>query len=95
MNRKKEFLEILRSAKQTLKEEIRKGYEEAENFRNSNPDPLTFFDTVYETMPPYLQWQKECAQKNIAGRNVIKGALEKPRGSGGAAAVGELEEAQD
>ncbi|OGP03874.1 MAG: pyruvate dehydrogenase (acetyl-transferring) E1 component subunit alpha [Deltaproteobacteria bacterium GWA2_38_16] len=80
---------------QTLKEEIRKGYEEAENFRNSNPDPLTFFDTVYETMPPYLQWQKECAQKNIAGRNVIKGALEKPRGSGGAAAVGELEEAQD
>ncbi|MBI3019117.1 MAG: pyruvate dehydrogenase (acetyl-transferring) E1 component subunit alpha, partial [Deltaproteobacteria bacterium] len=79
-----------------IKEKIKKGYEEAEHFRNSNPDPLAFFDHVYEKMPPYLQWQKDLAAKNIEGRNVIKGASEKKGGSGGgAAAVGELEEAQD
>ena len=82
-----------------LEEEIRnlikKGYDEAENYRNSNPDPLAFFDYLYETMPSYLKWQKEEAQKNILGRTVLKGASAPNKGSGGAAAVGELEEAKD
>jgi len=44
--------------------------------------------------------QKEEAAKNIAGRQVIKGASEPKKGPGGrspggAAAVGELEEAED
>jgi len=78
-----------------LKAEIKQGYEEAENFRNSQPDPLAFFDYVYEKMPAYLNWQKGLAKKNIEGRNVIKGASAPKKGSGGAAAVGELEEAED
>lgn len=79
-----------------IKEKIKKGYEEAEHFRSANPDPLAFFDHVYEKMPPYLQWQKELATQKIQGRNVIKGASEKKGGSGGgAAAVGELEEAPE
>src|SRR3989338_1613207 len=79
-----------------IKEKIKKGYEEAEHFRSANPDPLAFFDHVYEKMPPYLQWQKELAIQKIQGRNVIKGASEKKGGSGGgAAAVGELEEAPE
>ncbi len=74
---------------------IKKGYEEAEHYRNSNPDPLAFFDYVYETIPPYLSWQKELTKNAIQGRTVIKGASEARQGSGGAAAVGELEEAKD
>ncbi|OGQ17580.1 MAG: pyruvate dehydrogenase (acetyl-transferring) E1 component subunit alpha [Deltaproteobacteria bacterium RIFCSPHIGHO2_02_FULL_40_11] len=78
-----------------IKAEIKKGYEEAEQFRNSIPDPLKFFDHQYETIPPYLAWQKSMAKEKIQGRNVIKGATEGYKGPGGAAAVGELEEAGD
>ena len=78
-----------------IEAEIKKGYEEAENYRNSDIDPLAYFDFVYGEMHPYLKWQKELAHLNIAGRNVIKGATEPAKGSGGAAAVGQLEEAQD
>lgn len=103
LNRFRKFLEKEKlwnmKEEEKLEEEIKflikEGYEAAEQYRNSHPDPVSFFDFVYETMPSYLQWQKEEALKIISGRNVIKGASEKPRGSGGAAAVGELEEAED
>jgi pyruvate dehydrogenase E1 component alpha subunit len=83
-----------------IKEKIKAGYEAAENFRNSNPDPLAFFDYVYDAIPPYLKLQKGEAEENIRGRQVIKGASEPKKGpgglaGGGAAAVGELEEAKD
>jgi len=47
------------------KKDIKKGYEEAEQFRNSIPDPLKFFDHQYETIPPYLAWQKSMAKEKI------------------------------
>ncbi len=78
-----------------IKEKIKAGYEAAENFRNSNPDPLAFFDYVYDVIPPYLKLQKGEAEENIRGRQVIKGASEPKKAPGGAAAVGELEEAED
>lgn len=78
-----------------IRQKIKEGYEAAEQFRNSKPDPLSFFDHIYEKMPPYLKLQKEEAAENIRGREVIKGASEPRKGPGGAAAVGELEEAED
>ena len=78
-----------------ITQEIEKGYQEAEKYRNSNPDPLDYFDFIYEKMHPYLKWQKELALENIQGRQIIKGATEPMLGSGGAAAVGQLEEAKD
>ena len=78
-----------------IEAEIKKGYEEAENYRNSDLDPLEYFDFVYSDTHAYLAWQKELARTNIEGRRVIKGATEPSKGTGGAAAVGQLEEAQD
>ncbi|MBI2027934.1 MAG: pyruvate dehydrogenase (acetyl-transferring) E1 component subunit alpha [Deltaproteobacteria bacterium] len=78
-----------------IAQEIKQGYEKAEEFRNSNPDPLSYFDYVYERMPAYLQWQKETAQSQCMGRNMIKGATEAAVAGSGAAAVGQLEEAAD
>jgi len=84
-----------KTLEEELKKEIKSGYDEADDFRSSSPDPLVFFDHVYENMPAYLKWQKKLAQENIGGRDIIKGVSEKYKGSGGAAAVGELEEAED
>ncbi|MBI2608333.1 MAG: pyruvate dehydrogenase (acetyl-transferring) E1 component subunit alpha [Deltaproteobacteria bacterium] len=75
--------------------EIKAGYVEAEAYRNSNIDPLSYFDYIYKEIPPYLKWQKEIARHHLKGRNVIKGATEPVKGTGGAAAVGQLEEAED
>ena len=84
-----------KTLEEALKLLIKTGYEEAENYRSSHPDPLAFFDHVYSTLSPYLKWQKALAHESIEGRNVIKGASTPNRGSGGAAAVGELEEAEE
>lgn len=78
-----------------IKELIKAGYEEADRYRNKGVDPLAFFDHVYEKTPPYLALQKDMAKHLIAGRDIIKGVSENYKGSGGAAAVGELEEAED
>jgi hypothetical protein len=52
------------------------------------------FDFVYGTMPPYLKQQRDEAEAAFKGRNVVVGASA-PWKPGGAAAVGQLEEAPE
>jgi pyruvate dehydrogenase E1 component alpha subunit len=66
----------------------------AEDYRASSVNPLEMFDFVYAVMPPYLQQQRDEAEKAFTGRNVVVGASA-PWKPGGAAAVGQLEEAPD
>ncbi len=66
----------------------------AEDFRAAKVNPLEMFDFVYVNMPPYLQQQRDEAEEAFRGRNVVVGASE-PWKPGGAAAVGQLEEAPD
>ncbi len=64
----------------------------AEDYRASGVNPLEMFDFVYVTMPPYLQAQRDEAEEAFRGKNVVVGASA-PWVPGGAAAVGQLEEA--
>jgi len=75
-------------------EEMQKAVQEAEDYRAAKVNPLEMFDYVYVNMPPYLQQQRDEAEAAFAGRNVIVGASA-PWKPGGAAAVGQLEEAPD
>ncbi len=75
--------------------EIQKALEEAEAYRATGVDPLEMFDFVYVEMPPYLLKQRREAEEAFRGRNVVAGASEAKKGPGGAAAVGELEEAPE
>ena len=78
-----------------IAQDIKQGYEKAEEFRNSSLDPVAYFDYVYERMPAYLKWQKDVARQFCEGRVMIKGASKPVVAGKGAAAVGELEEAAD
>ncbi len=64
----------------------------AEDYRATGVNPLQMFDFVYVSMPPYLQMQRDEAEEAFRGRNVVVGASA-PWKPGGAAAVGQLEEA--
>jgi pyruvate dehydrogenase E1 component alpha subunit len=66
----------------------------AEDYRAKDVNPLEMFDFVNATMPPYLRAQRDEAEAAFRGRNVIVGASA-PWKPGGAAAVGQLEEAPD
>ncbi len=66
----------------------------AEDYRASKVNPLEMFDYVYVTMPPYLKAQRDEAEEAFRGRNVVVGASA-PWKPGGAAAVGDLEEAPE
>ena len=75
--------------------EVNKEFEAAVAYRDSDVDPLEIFDFVYHTVPPDLAKQKEAARAWIGDRRVIIGAGKATTKPGGAAAVGELEEAED
>jgi pyruvate dehydrogenase E1 component alpha subunit len=64
-------------------------------YRATEVDPLEMFDFVYRTMPAELQRQRDEAQRLFEGRNIVVGASAPKKGPGGAAAVGELEEAAE
>ena len=66
----------------------------AEDYRASGVNPLEMFDFVYVQMPPYLQAQRDEAEEAFRGRSIVVGASA-PWKPGGAAAVGQLEEAPD
>jgi pyruvate dehydrogenase E1 component alpha subunit len=66
----------------------------AEDYRAKDVNPLEMFDFVYVNMPPYLKAQRDEAEEAFRGRNVIVGASA-PWKPGGAAAVGQLEEAPE
>jgi len=66
----------------------------AEDYRAGSVNPLEMFDYVYVGMPPYLKQQRDEAEAAFSGRNVVVGASA-PWKPGGAAAVGQLEEAPE
>jgi TPP-dependent pyruvate/acetoin dehydrogenase alpha subunit len=75
--------------------EVNAEFEAAVAYRDSDVDPLEIFDHVFHTLPPFLAKQKEEARAWIGDRRVILGAGKARTKPGGAAAVGELEEAED
>src|SRR5262249_39714012 len=75
--------------------EISQAFEEAVAFRDGDVDPLEMFDTVFAKMPPNLAHQREEAAAAFRGKRVLVGAGKERTKPGGAAAVGELEEADD
>jgi pyruvate dehydrogenase E1 component alpha subunit len=75
--------------------EIDAAFKEAVAYRDGAPDPLEMFDHVFHPTPPDLLAQRAEAQEALAGRRVIVGAGKATTKPGGAAAVGELEEADD
>jgi pyruvate dehydrogenase E1 component alpha subunit len=75
--------------------EIGKAFDEAVAYRDGDVDPLEIFDHVYATTPPELVRQREEAAAAFGGRRVVVGAGKERTKPGGAAAVGELEEADD
>lgn len=78
-----------------VQDEIQQAIQEAEAFRDADPDPLLMFDHTYSDMPPYLLRQKEEAALAFEGRDVLQGVSTKKATSGGSqAVVGELEEAE-
>jgi pyruvate dehydrogenase E1 component alpha subunit len=66
----------------------------AEDYRAKDVNPLEMFDFVYAKMPPYLKQQRDEAEESFRGRPVVVGASA-PWKPGGAAAVGQLEEAPE
>jgi pyruvate dehydrogenase E1 component alpha subunit len=75
--------------------EVNAGFDAAVAFRDGKVDPLEIFDFVYAKTPPDLLRQKEQARAWIGERRVVVGAGKATTKPGGAAAVGELEEADD
>src|SRR5262245_9999316 len=75
--------------------QIDAAFKEAVAYRDGAPDPLEMFDFVFHPTPPDLLAQRAEAQDELAGRRVIVGAGKAVTKPGGAAAVGELEEAED
>jgi hypothetical protein len=53
------------------------------------------FDHTFSFMPPYLQRQRDEAERSFTGRDVMVGVSTKKQGAGSQAVVGELEEAKD
>jgi pyruvate dehydrogenase E1 component alpha subunit len=77
-----------------VSDEIQQAIQEAEAFREAEPDPLLMFDHTYSDMPAYLLRQKEEAAAAFEGRDVLQGVSTKKAKAGGSqAVVGELEEA--
>lgn len=75
--------------------EIDRDFEAAVAYRDGDVDPLEMFDSVMRPTPPDLLAQRAECQDAITGRRVIVGAGKARTKPGGAAAVGELEEAED
>jgi pyruvate dehydrogenase E1 component alpha subunit len=75
--------------------EIVREFEAAVAFRDGEVDPLEIFDFVFAETPPMLRRQRSEAADALAGRRVIVGAGKAITKPGGAAAVGELEEAPE
>ena len=75
--------------------EVNEAFDAAVAYRDGDVDPLEIFDHVFKTTPPDLLRQREQARAWIGGRRVIIGAGKAKTKPGGAAAVGELEEADD
>jgi pyruvate dehydrogenase E1 component alpha subunit len=77
-----------------IDEEMTKEIQAAEDYRASGVNPLEMFDYVYVQMPPYLLAQRQEAEEAFRGRAIVLGASA-PYKPGGAAAVGQLEEAPE
>jgi pyruvate dehydrogenase E1 component alpha subunit len=75
--------------------EINQAFDEAVAFRDGDVDPLEMFDHVFAKTPPNLATQREEAAAAFQGKRVMVGAGKERTKPGGAAAVGELEEADD
>ncbi|MCK6480586.1 MAG: pyruvate dehydrogenase (acetyl-transferring) E1 component subunit alpha [Planctomycetaceae bacterium] len=81
-----------RALEEAVDAEMQVEIQAAEDYRASSVNPLEMFDYVYVSMPPYLKAQRDEAEEAFRGRNVVVGASA-PWVPGGAAAVGQLEEA--
>jgi pyruvate dehydrogenase E1 component alpha subunit len=75
--------------------EVAKGFDAAVAYRDGDVDPLEMFDHVFDGLPPMLAKQRAEAEQAMAGRRLVVGAGKATTKPGGAAAVGELEEAED
>jgi pyruvate dehydrogenase E1 component alpha subunit len=75
--------------------EIAREFEAAVAYRDGDVDVLEMFDHVFAETPEFLRRQREEAARAIAGRRVLTGAGKAITKQGGAAAVGELEEAEE
>ena len=75
--------------------EIEREFASAVAYRDGEVDVLEMFDHVFAETPPYLRRQREEAERALEGRRVVTGAGKATTKPGGAAAVGELEEAED
>jgi pyruvate dehydrogenase E1 component alpha subunit len=75
--------------------EIAREFEAAVAYRDGDVDVLAMFDHVFAEMPPGLRRQREEAERAIGARRVVTGAGKAITKPGGAAAVGELEEAEE
>jgi pyruvate dehydrogenase E1 component alpha subunit len=82
-------------AEEEIHAEIQQAIEDAEAFRQAGPSPLLMFDHTFSFMPPYLQRQRDEAERSFTGRDVMVGVSTKKQGAGSQAVVGELEEAKD
>jgi pyruvate dehydrogenase E1 component alpha subunit len=75
--------------------EVTAEFEAAVAYRDGDIDPLEIFDHVYVAMTPELARQRAQAAAWIGDRRVTLGKGKARTKPGGAAAVGELEEAED
>jgi pyruvate dehydrogenase E1 component alpha subunit len=75
--------------------EIAREFEAAVAYRDGDVDVLEMFDFVFAEMPEFLRRQREEAARAFEGRRVLTGAGKAITKPGGAAAVGELEEAEE
>jgi pyruvate dehydrogenase E1 component alpha subunit len=75
--------------------EVAREFDAAVAYRDGDVDVLEIFDHVFAEMPPYLRRQREEAERAYGGRRVVTGAGKAITKPGGAAAVGELEEAEE
>jgi pyruvate dehydrogenase E1 component alpha subunit len=75
--------------------EVSESFDAAVAYRDGHVDPLEIFDFVFRETPPDLLRQKEQARAAFGDRRVVVGAGKERTKPGGAAAVGELEEAEE
>jgi pyruvate dehydrogenase E1 component alpha subunit len=74
--------------------EVHTAMEEADAFRDAQPDPLAMFDHAYSELSPYLARQRDEAEAAISGRSVLQGVSTRKATGGSSSVVGELEEAE-
>src|SRR5205814_2108027 len=76
--------------------EIATAFDDAVAYRDSGDvDPLEMFDFVFSKTPANLLEERDEAAAAFHGKRVVVGAGKERTKPGGAAAVGELEEAED